>query len=330
VYILIFFFILLSIAVFLSYGFYINLGKKLGQYVREDAPKHHQSKEGTPTAGGVIFSLALLIFSLILNFFYPIPLFEVFIVLFLGNFLIGFYDDFMKLINKRNLGLRARDKFFLHLILTSLVFSLLFIKNEYFSFMGLNFSSLVFNKEIIDLGWFYFVFLYFLVSGVSNSTNLTDGLDGLLASLSVVSLLSYSVVFLFLGQFSIFYLIVTFCIFLLIFLFFNFPRAKVFMGDSGSFSIGGFLVFLAIVSKTEVYLLFFGFSYFVIALSVILQVLYFKITKGRRLFNITPLHHHFELMGYSEKEILLRFNVVNLVFVLIGLFFISYKFIGGG
>jgi phospho-N-acetylmuramoyl-pentapeptide-transferase len=230
----------------------------------------------------------------------------------------------MKIVNKRNLGLRARDKFFLHLILTFIVF---FLMSFYYSE---SFTHLVFHNQVIDLKLLYFLFLYFLISGFSNATNLTDGLDGLLATLSIVSLLGYSIVFWFLGYYSIFWLIIAFCSFLLVFLIFNFPKAKVFMGDCGSLSIGGFFVFLALVSKTEPYLLFFGFSFFIITLSVILQVFYFKLTKGKRLFSITPLHHHFEMMGYSEKEILFKFNSVNLVFVIIGVYFTLYKFIGGG
>ncbi|MCX7758727.1 MAG: phospho-N-acetylmuramoyl-pentapeptide-transferase [bacterium] len=324
-----FFLIILCVFCFFTYRFYIRfIGAKLGQYVREDAPKHHMSKEGTPTAGGVVFSIFILFFSLVLNFFYSIPFYGIFVLLFLGCMLIGFYDDIMKILNKRNLGLKAREKLFLQLILTSLVFYIMSGNNDYFQVsLGVNFSSLVFHDSVVDFGWFYFVFLYFLVAGVTNATNLTDGLDGLLASLSINTLLGYMVIFLLLSDLGVVYLVFGIICFILVFLFFNFPKASVFMGDSGSMAIGSIFVYLSIVSKTESYLLFLGYIYFLIALSVILQVIYFRITNGRRLFNITPLHHHFELMGYSEKDILLRFNFVNIIFIIVGLSFILFKFI---
>lgn len=312
---------------FISYRFYIRfLGGKIKQYIREDAPKHHKAKEGTPTAGGTIFSIFILIFSIILFFIQPLPIYVGFIIIFLGCFLIGFYDDLMKIMNKRNLGLKAREKLFWQLVITALFFFSMIYNNDYFNSMNLNFSSLVFNKNVLDLGYFYFLFLFFLISGVSNATNLTDGLDGLLASLSIFTFLAYIVVFSLMGLYNVVIFIVAVIGFLLVFLFFNFPKASVFMGDSGSMAIGSLFVYLSIISKTEVYLFFFAYIYFLVTLSVILQVLYFKITKGRRLFTITPLHHHFELLGYDEKNILLRFNLLNFVFILVGLFFFVFKF----
>ncbi len=312
---------------FISYRFFIRfLGSKIKQYVREDAPKHHKVKEGTPTAGGIIFSIFILIFSIILFFIQPLPIYVGFIIIFLGCFLIGFYDDLMKIINKRNLGLKAREKLFWQLVITALFFFSMIYNNDYFNSMNLNFSSLVFNKNVLDLGYFYFLFLFFLISGVSNATNLTDGLDGLLASLSIFTFLAYIVVFSLMGLYNVVIFIVAIIGFLVVFLFFNFPKASVFMGDSGSMAIGSLFVYFSIISKTEVYLFFFGYIYFLVTLSVILQVLYFKITKGRRLFTITPLHHHFELLGYDEKNILLRFNLLNFVFILVGLFFFVFKF----
>ncbi|MFN3995362.1 MAG: phospho-N-acetylmuramoyl-pentapeptide-transferase, partial [bacterium] len=211
-------------------------------------------------------------------------------------------------------------------IISLIVFVLMKFSNDYFlSNFSVNFSSLIFHDNVVELGWFYLVFLYFLVAGVSNSTNLTDGLDGLLGSLSVFTLLGFLLVFILFGNLALIYLVLGVIGFILVFLYYNLPKAKIFMGDSGSMVIGALFVYFSIVLKIEAYFLFLGYLYFLIALSVILQVVYFKITKGRRLFNFTPLHHHFEMMGYSEKDILKRFNFVNLVFILIGLFFVVLK-----
>ncbi|MCS7165398.1 MAG: phospho-N-acetylmuramoyl-pentapeptide-transferase [Candidatus Calescibacterium sp.] len=321
--------LILGIFCFFCYRFYIKLVKgRFVQYIREDAPKHHVFKEGTPTAGGVIFSLFILIYSLIVHAFYQIPLYILFVILFLGNFLIGLYDDIIKILNKRNLGLRAREKLFLHLLLTITIFFVMKINNQFFEqHFGISFSTLIFHTNLVDLGWIYFIFLYFLISGVSNATNLTDGLDGLLASLSITTLLGYLLVFILIYNVGMIYLILGIICFILVFLFFNFPRASIFMGDSGSMAIGSIFVYFSIISKTEPYLLFFGYIYFLVTLSVILQVIYFRLTKGRRIFSITPIHHHFETIGYDEKSILLRFNVANFVFIMVGLMFILYKYI---
>lgn len=321
--------IFLAFIEFFIYRYYINF-VKFGQYIREDAPEHHKSKQGTPTAGGLVFTLFILLLSFIINLIYSLPLYSVFLILVMGNMFIGLYDDLMKIINKRNLGLRARDKIFLHFVIAVVVFFILKGSNYFIDQYGISYSSLGFVSNYIDLGVFYFIFLYFLVSGVSNSTNLTDGLDGLLSSLSIFTFLGYLVIFLIFNNLSIVYLIVGIIFFIGVFLYYNFPRAKLFMGDTGSLVVGALFVYFSIISKTEVYLLFLGYIYFLVTLSVILQVLYFKITKGRRLFSITPLHHHFELMGFNEKAILLRFNIVNIIFIIIGLFYLMYKFMEGG
>lgn len=325
--IFIFLFVLMFLC-FWIYRLYIDfLGYKVRQYIREDAPEHHKFKGGTPTAGGVVFTFFIIIFAFLINFYQGVPLFEVFIVLLCGSFFIGFYDDLMKILNRRNLGIRARDKLFLQFVISLIIFVLMGLNNNYFlGEFSISFTNLVFHDNVIDFGWFYLLFLYFFIAGVSNSTNLTDGLDGLLGSLSIFTLLGFLIIFILLGKLSLVYLIVGAIGFILVFLYYNFPKAKIFMGDSGSMVIGALFVYFSIVSKTEVYFLFLGYIYFLIALSVILQVIYFKITKGRRLFNFTPLHHHFEMMGYEERDILKWFNFVNLVFILIGLYFIVLKF----
>lgn len=322
------FWIILVILCFWVYKVYIDfMGDKVRQYIREDAPEHHKVKLGTPTAGGTVFTFFIVLFSLLVNFYYGIPLFGVFMVLLLGGFFMGFYDDLMKILNRRNLGIRARDKLFLQFIISLIVFILMEFNNDYFlSNFSVSFRSLIFHDNVVDLGWLYLGFLYFFIAGVTNSTNLTDGLDGLLASLSISTLLGFLLIFMLMGNFVLVYLVLGIIGFILVFLYYNFPKARIFMGDSGSMVIGALFVYFSIISKTETYFLFLGYIYFLITLSVILQVIYFKVTKGRRLFNFTPLHHHFEMMGYNEKEILVKFNFVNLIFILIGSFFIALKF----
>ncbi|MEN3015114.1 MAG: phospho-N-acetylmuramoyl-pentapeptide-transferase [bacterium] len=324
---------LLSILSFWAYDYYVKR-VKVGQYIREDAPYHHKSKQGTPTAGGIIFSLCIVALSLVINYLQPLPLYSLFIVLTLGSLGIGFYDDLMKILNKRNLGLRARDKLFLQLLISTVAWFILYMNNQYFiDKFGCGFTTLIFADKSIDLGWFYLIFLFVFFSGTTNATNLTDGLDGLLASVSLSTFLAFVTIFLIdpvLFSSNIIYLLLGIICFISIFLYYNFPKAKIFMGDAGSMTIGSLFVYFCIVSKTEPYFLFLGYIYFLVALSVILQVLYFKFTNGKRLFNITPLHHHFELMGYNEKAILLRFNLVNSIFIFVGLFLWLYKFIRGG
>jgi phospho-N-acetylmuramoyl-pentapeptide-transferase len=240
--------------------------------------------------------------------------------------LIGFIDDYFKIINKRNLGLKARHKIFLQIIITTLSFLLLYFSNSFFvNNLNINFAQIKVVNSVYDLGYIgYYLFLFFLISGVSNATNLTDGLDGLAATLSIITLIGFIIICLMFSK-LVFVSIVLFFIFSLIaFLVYNFPKAKVMMGDSGSLSLGALFTFLAIILKIEPMLLFLGFMFFIVTLSVILQVIYFKITKGKRLFYITPLHHHYEMLGYTEKEILLRFSLLHSLVVFIGISILKF------
>ncbi len=322
----------LSILVFFSVYFLIRYyirfyGEKVGQEIREDAPKHHILKKGTPTAAGIIFITipTVISFFILLNFS-NIYLALIFIVLVLGSMSIGFIDDYFKIINKRNLGLKARHKLFLQLIITSLVFFLLNFSKDFFLYnFSLNFYDVKIINNIYNLSPFgYYLFLFFLISGVSNATNLTDGLDGLAGTLSIITLLGFLVVSIIFQKLFIFYVILLFIFSLISFLIFNFPKAKVMMGDSGSLSLGAIFVFLAITLKIEVLLLFFGFMFFITTLSVILQVFYFKITKGSRLFYMTPLHHHYEILGYTEKQILFKFSLLHSLVIFLGLSLIKF------
>jgi phospho-N-acetylmuramoyl-pentapeptide-transferase len=316
------------LVVYFLIGYYIRFyGFKVGQEIREDAPKHHILKKGTPTAAGVIFITIPSIFSFFVLLKYSnLYLSLLFIILVLGSMLIGFIDDYFKIINKRNLGLKARHKIFLQIIITTLSFLLLYFSNSFFvNNFNINFTQIKVVNSVYDLGYIgYYLFLFFLISGVSNATNLTDGLDGLAATLSIITLIGFIIICLMFSK-LVFVSIVLFFIFSLIaFLVYNFPKAKVMMGDSGSLSLGALFTFLAIILKIEPVLLFLGFMFFIVTLSVILQVIYFKITKGKRLFYITPLHHHYEMLGYTEKQILLRFSLLHSLVVFIGISILKF------
>jgi len=323
---------LLSFIVFLVVYFlivyYIKFyGFKVGQEIKEDAPKHHILKKGTPTAAGIIFVTIPSLFSFFILLKYTnLYLSLLFIILVLGSMLIGFIDDYFKIINKRNLGLKARHKIFLQVIITTLAFLFLYFSNSFFvNNFNINFTQIKVVNSVYDFGYIlYYLFLFFLVSGVSNATNLTDGLDGLAATLSIITLIGFFIIALMLKKVFIIPVIFLFIISIFAFLIFNFPKAKIMMGDSGSLSLGALFVFLAIVLKIEPILLFLGFMFFIVTLSVILQVIYFKITKGNRLFYMTPLHHHYEMLGYTEKQILLRFSLLHSLVVLIGISILKF------
>ena len=317
-------------AVYFLLGYYIRVyGMKVGQEIREDAPKHHILKKGTPTAAGIIFvTIPSIVSFFILLKYLGLYIAVVFILLVLGSMMIGFIDDYFKIINKRNLGLKARSKLFFQFVITTICFFLLYLSNNFFvNNLGLNFYDIKVVNAVYSLGFLgYYVFLFFLVSGVSNATNLTDGLDGLAATLTIISLLGFLIIITILNFsfYPLYYVVLLFISSLVAFLIYNFPKAKVIMGDSGSLSLGGFLVFLSIFLKSEALLLFLGFMFFVVTLSVILQVIYFKLTKGSRLFYITPLHHHYEILGYTEKQILLRFSLLHSLMVLIGISILKF------
>lgn len=325
------YFFLYILSFFLTYfliKYYIKYyGTKVGQEIREDAPKHHLFKRGTPTAAGIIF----ITIPSIISFFVLLKLTNlylalVFIFLVMGSMIIGFIDDYFKIINKKNLGLKARQKLFLQLIITTASFFLIYLSNSFFiNNYSINFDQIKIINSIYDFGnVFYYLFLLFLVSGVSNATNLTDGLDGLAATLSIITLIGFIIITLVFKKFFILPVIFLFIFSISAFLIFNFPKAKVMMGDSGSLSLGALFVFLSIILKIEPILLFLCFMFFIVTLSVILQVIYFKITKGSRLFYMTPLHHHYEILGYTEKEILLRFSLLHSLVVLVGISILKF------
>lgn len=278
---------------------------KFGQSIRQEGPKSHYAKSGTPTMGGLIILLALTVSAGV----FAGGSMEVWLALFvtLGHGLIGFLDDFIKVVLKRSLGLKARQKLLGQIIMAAV---LCFISIEYMR-RGTD-LWVPFVGGTLDLGPFYYVLIFFVLVGTTNAVNLTDGLDGLAAGTMTVAALAYAVVCLYFDRVEL----AVFCMAVagatLGFLRFNAHPAKVFMGDTGSLALGGALAAVAVMTKTEALLAVIGGVFALEALSVIIQVISFKMT-GKRVFLMSPIHHHFELAGWSETKVVTVFWLTGAV-----------------
>jgi len=302
---------------------------QIGQLIREDGPESHFQKAGTPTMGG-----ALILFSVVLSTLLWTNLTNAYMWIVLlvtvGNGLIGFMDDYLMLIKKRSKGLSAKGKILLQTALALLVGALLFQQPDFNTQV-----TLPFLKNISpDLGLGYVLFATFVIVGTSNAVNLTDGLDGLAIGPAVIVASTYMVFAYVAGHAKIAnYLqinyvvgcgeITIFCGALagagFGFLWFNTYPAQIFMGDVGSLSIGGALGTVAVITKQEILLILVGGLFVVEALSVIFQVGFFKMTNGRRIFKMAPLHHHFELKGWPEPKVIVRFWIIAIMLALISM-----------
>ncbi|MDF2533393.1 MAG: phospho-N-acetylmuramoyl-pentapeptide-transferase [Clostridia bacterium] len=284
---------------------------KFGQNVRTDGPQSHLKKTGTPAMGGLIFLLATVIVCLVFSKDKNMMLVLVSTLLF-G--LIGFADDYIKIVKKRSLGLRAWQKIAAQL---AVAFFLAFVA------AGVNqvgTSVLIpFTGKFFDFGIMYMPFIIFIIIGTVNSVNLTDGLDGLAGGVTVVVLGFFSVVALVSKNEGILVFSGALIGALLGFLRFNSHPAQVFMGDTGSLALGGAVASLAVITKLSLFLAIIGAVYVAEALSVMIQVLYFKATKGKRFFKMSPLHHHFELSGWAESKVVSVFTIIAIILCLIGL-----------
>ncbi|MGB9780007.1 MAG: phospho-N-acetylmuramoyl-pentapeptide-transferase [Caldanaerobacter sp.] len=309
-------------ATLLSFIVTIALGKfiipylrklKLGQKVREDGPSTHLKKSGTPTMGGVMFILSTLLVSLLIS-----PWNKDFFVLllgFLGFGSIGFADDFLKVYFKRPLGLRAREKLLSQFLLAFIISW--FVKEN----VGTD-IIVPFFKSSIDLANFYVPFALFIIVGTANSVNLTDGLDGLAAGVSAIVMSFFAMIGLFLnnGVYGIFSASLVGG--LIGFLRYNRYPAEVFMGDTGSLAIGGAIATVALLTKLPLILPILGLIYVLEALSVILQVFSFKLF-GKRIFKMSPLHHHFELSGWKEEKVVYSFWLLTLLSLFVSFYSLS-------
>ncbi len=286
---------------------YIDMLKKkmIGQYVKDVAPENHAQKQGTPTTGGVFIIAAIIMASVIaLSLAREMSTIALITIITLFFYtLAGFQDDYIKIKGKGNDGLTPRGKLFRQIAIALLPAMALVISHpEATNFTIGNFS--------INLGWFYPVFAVFVITGSSNAYNLTDGLDGLAAGCGVSAFIACSIIALLSGEKDLAIISATVAGALIGFLQYNKPKAQVFMGDTGSLAIGGLLGTLAVLGKFEFLLIFLGAVFVMETLSVIIQVTSFK-TTGRRVFKMAPIHHHFELLGWSEKKIVVVFSIVS-------------------
>ncbi len=288
---------------------------KFGQSIREEGPKSHMKKAGTPTMGGIMIILSIIITSLVMNQFFGSLSLDLFLLLF-ATFafgLLGFLDDFIIVVMKRNLGLTSRQKF-LGQIIISVIFYFLYRST------GLPHTITLPIVDIsVDFGWLYFPFIVFWLVGFSNAVNLTDGLDGLVSGTSAIAFGAFAILAWNQGQIDVALFALSVVGAVLGFLVFNAHPAKVFMGDTGSLALGGAIAALSIIVKAELLLVIIGGIFVIETLSVILQVISFK-TTGKRIFLMSPLHHHYELAGWSEWKIVTTFWTVGLIFAVLGVY----------
>lgn len=299
---------------------------KFGQEIREEGPAWHQKKSGTPTMGGITFiagvtaAVAAVSAVSLLRGEAVSSLSDLLLILVisLGFGTVGFIDDYIKVVKKRNLGLTSLQKLLLQLAMTVIYVIVSYLTGEGTREIIIPFTSFVLPLPM----WLYIPFVMFVMVGTVNAVNLTDGLDGLAASVTFVVALFFAVIGFLCNDSYVSMFAAAIAGGMIGFLIFNHYPAKVFMGDTGSLFLGGAVVLMAIDTNLEIFLVIAGFVYFMETLSVIIQTSYFKYTKkkygeGRRVFKMTPIHHHFEMCGWNEKKIVAVFSGVTLVLCII-------------
>jgi len=286
---------------------------KFGQSIREIGPKWHEKKSGTPTMGGIIFMVALAVSALVLYKYMDLKSWLVLFCAF-GFGIVGFLDDFIKVVLKRNLGLKAWQKLALQLVV-SVAFIFWGMDNGILSTK----IAIPFTSFVWDMGWFYIPFAIFVLLAVVNGVNLTDGIDGLATCVTIVVMLFFAVIISAMNVVSVSLVCYALVGALLGFLIYNKNPAKVFMGDTGSLMLGGMVGALSLIAGNPLILILVGIIYFIETLSVIMQVTSFKLT-GKRIFKMSPIHHHFEMCGWNEKKIDLVFTLVTVAFCVLAYF----------
>ncbi len=309
------------LSVMLSFAISVVLGPlvipflkrlKVGQTERTEGPGSHLKKNGTPTMGGILFLISVVVTSLLFVKDYPriVPI----LFLTLGFGLIGFLDDYIKVVLKRSMGLRAWQKFALQIVVTG-IFVLYLLR---YTDVALTMKVPFMDGVYLDFGWWNIPILFFIVIGTVNGTNFTDGLDGLASSVTVLVATFFTVVAIGTGS-GIEPITCAVVGALLGFLLFNVHPASVFMGDTGSLALGGFVAASAYMMQMPIFIAIVGFIYLIEVVSVIMQVSYFKMTGGKRIFKMAPIHHHFELCGWSETRVVAVFSIVTALLCLVAL-----------
>lgn len=284
---------------------------KFGQPIRNEGPQSHKKKEGTPTMGGVMILAGCIISALVFSKGNPDTI--VISLITLGYGIVGFIDDFLKVVKKQNEGLTPLQKIIFQLVVTVL-FYIYIVKSGFGTDIYIPFT----NGYYVDLGILFAPFLFFVMVGTVNSVNLTDGLDGLASGVTVLVAMFFLVISYFAGKAGLVYISSAMVGALMGFLVFNSHPAKVFMGDTGSLALGGFVASIAILTKMPIMLVIVGLVYVCESLSVIIQVTYFKATKGKRIFKMAPIHHHFELCGLEGIKVVQLFWIFTAIMCLIG------------
>ena len=302
---------------------------QIQQYIREDCPASHQKKSGTPTMGGLLIILAALISTLM---WVDLGESSIWLALFcvLGLGALGFFDDYLKIRRRHNKGLSARCKLLIQFGIGLTAGIILYVSPAFDTVLYMP----VFKDLSLDLGLFYIFFAALVICGASNAVNLTDGLDGLAAGPVIIATLTYMVFVYCAGHVNfarylqisyvpeaaeVTVLLAAVAGSVLGFLWYNTYPAQIFMGDVGSLSLGGLLGIAALIAKQELILIIVGGLFVMEAMSVIIQVGYFRLTGGRRVFRMAPLHHHFELKGWAEPKIIVRFWIIAIILAMIGL-----------
>lgn len=286
---------------------------KFGQNIREEGPKNHLKKAGTPTIGGLIFITSTIVSMIIMRYK---PSDEGMIVMYgmLAFGLIGFLDDMLKIIHKHNEGLTSKQKFLLQLL-----FSVIAAWYGY-TVIGTKISVLFTNVEV-NLGWFFIPFVMFYFVALTNAVNLTDGLDGLNTSVTIIVMIFFALISFKTGHESVSVFSVALIGGLIGFLKYNKYPAKVFMGDTGSIALGGAISTILLILKNPLIIIIVGGIYVLETVSVIIQVTYYKKTK-KRFFKMAPIHHHFEQLGWSEVKIVIVFSAITAILCLVGFIFV--------
>ncbi len=296
---------------------------KVGQVIREDGPRSHHSKAGTPTMGGFIFIIPFIVVSMGYLFAKPELLILLLVVIIFA--VLGYLDDSKIVSKSSNKGLSVKLRLGVQLGVGLLLGIFLYF------FHGNGITHIPHTPISLDLGYFYIAFVAFIIAGVTNAANLTDGLDGLAGTVSLVTILSFLAVFIMLGQYQWYSVIMILVAGLIIFLYYNRHPAKIFMGNVGSLFLGSFIATMALMSGLELLLIPFAIVFMFETISVILQVTYFKITKalsktkeGKRLFRMSPLHHHFELSGWHETKVVKVFALTQAAVSLVAIAILAY------
>lgn len=286
---------------------------KFGQSIREEGPQWHQVKSGTPTMGGVMFLTAIVMVTLVISAAFQTVTANIVMLLIVTVFfgLLGFIDDYIKVVKKRNLGLTSKQKLAGQVGISAVIYLILILSgfSTDVAVPGTTWS--------LDIGLFYFPFLIVVLVGTSNAVNLTDGLDGLVAGSSVIAFSAFALIAFQADMMDVTMFALTVAGAMAGFMLVNVHPAKIFMGDTGSLALGGALAMIAVLTKAELLLVIIGAVFVIETLSVILQVASFKL-RGKRIFKMSPIHHHFEMSGWSEWRVVIVFWSTGLLFAILG------------